>query len=212
MDDAPSSSTADFGEWGECQHVHPHLSLGGRSTLAVVVRSLSCGLGCEAPLEKCGPRQLRALLWFGVFCKLPSAEGKLVGALSNTADVCERVVCKDQYTAFAWSLNMAATGRWPVTDHTGRKLTAQDGHRYLRRGQLLHPAGYRLALAGICGDLKWWKEEFGTWPCYANAPEIDFEYEASVRPGDKYAYDPSIDSEWSHSLRMEPAFETCSPL
>ena len=161
--------------------------------------------GDEAPLKKCGPRQIRALLWSGLFNCLPSSEGKVVGALSDTSDVCQRVVSQQQYAALSWSFSVALTGRWPYEDHLGRRFTEKDGYKYHKRGTLLVPGGFKLALSGISGDLKHFKEEFTTTPNYATSPHICFMCKASVKGDDHFAYDPSLTASWATAPR--PAHE-----
>lgn len=165
--------------------------------------------GDEAPLKKCGPRQVRVVLWSSIFCGLPSKEAKLLGAVGDTADVCERVVAQEQYKALAWSLNVCFEGKWPYTDHNGRRYTEKDGVRFRRRGTLLHPQGMRIALAGVCGDLKFFKEEFRLFPNYSTSPEICFMCEGSVMATDNYAYKPSLCA--GSFVHLRPAVEHSSP-
>ena len=42
--------------------------------------------GDDAPLRKAGPKQARSLIWFGVFCDLPSVQGKLLAATGDTSN------------------------------------------------------------------------------------------------------------------------------
>ena len=161
----------------------------------------------EAPLKKCGPRQIKCLTWYGLFTCLPSSEGKILGAVTDCFDdTCQRVVAQDQYRVVSWSFNVALTGKWPYEDHLGRPFTEEDGYRFLKRGTDLVPGGYRLALAGITGDLKHFKEEFTTSPNYSTSPYICYMCSASVKGDDEnYAYDPALTASWATAPR--PAHE-----
>lgn len=129
--------------------------------------------GDDAPLKKCGPRQVRRLHWFSPFCTRSSDQARILACVSDTADFCSKAVTREQFEAVAWSFNVCQeTNEWPRVNEKGEKLTESDGQRFRRQGQMLNSDNKRPIYIGMCGDWKWWVDEFNLTPNYREVRNI----------------------------------------
>jgi hypothetical protein len=125
-------------------------------------------------------------------------------------------VSRTQFEAVCWSFNIAQeTGRWPEFDQSGVPLSAKDGHRFLKRGQLLNASDKRPVFVGICGDWKWWVDEFSLSPNYkGQGPDgaICHLCRAVTKESPLCAWDASAHAGWTATSRTTAEHQTFSPL
>ena len=174
-----------------------------------------CFWGDEAPIKKAGPRQCRRLHWFSPFCTLGSDRSRVLCCISDTADFTHKAENLQQFESVAWSFNICQEENvWPKADHQGIPYEPRD-HRYQKAGQKLNSEGKRPIYVGMCGDWKFFVDEFGLSPNYKhNNPDLAIcaICMATMKEGPLCAWNAAEDADWASTTRENAEHVSFSPL